>query len=622
MAVPPFAAGVGLPPPPLPPPLPPSSHQPIPSNSVPSSSSITTLSKLNPTTLVLTHIPPFLRHPRNLRDLLYYSTTTTTIKHLFYSCPIKRFANDVNAKDDKNDKAIAIIKFTHAGNALSIGRNWKSVQQRLNQQVKESLCNNEQEEKEEGEGNEKNELSLCKMNAFILYADSNLTQLHPEKSKVDANMIESVWELIHKQRDSTTDTGKVAQQADENMIHSLVDAYRMIERRQKELDAAAIKNGDNAINYPDLDSSGNYNDENGSSEAANPSDSTIKLDSAKVRAAAGGGAYDEENDPLNKPEVLEAVKQFKKRLEITQGGFRRKRREYVDKRLEDMVKKAKEKLKEQRRIEKEEREKLSLLPPPPPPPPSLMMNLPPPPPPPLPLPPGGLPPQQLQSDNNIASRDTGRRGVSNLPAWMTAAENKKKEDSDSNNNNEGKKRSVDEVTNDEAANDNNEPMRKKTFIPSEANRDINIRRERLDVTNEGTTSLAAIRAANEAADKAKREKEEQEKILQYCQEAKSFSNEQILNNVYPKLYLPETKPIIRKFVKDQMIEYLGEEEATLIDFVMNYLVKHNDTSNVDTITVGMGKTVQGLLEEMEVVLEEDAETFVIDLFKKILDVTK
>ena len=126
--------------PPVPPPLPPSgglghnSHpmqhqqQMVPNNS------ITTLSKLNPTSVILTHIPPFLRHPRNLRDLLY---STTSIKHLFYSCPIKRFSND-NSDDDKNENVVAVVKFTHSGNALSIIRNWMNVRRKLNEEASAS----------------------------------------------------------------------------------------------------------------------------------------------------------------------------------------------------------------------------------------------------------------------------------------------------------------------------------------------------------------------------------------------------------------------------------------------------------------------------------------------------
>ena len=565
-------------PPPLPLPLPPPPpHQPQPPTplaGISTNSAITTLSKLNPTTIILTHIPPFLRHPRNLRDLLY---STTTIKHVFYSCPIKRFSND-NNQDDANENVIAVVKFSHSGNALSIVRNWKFVQQKLN---------------------------TCKMKAFLLYAEGSIS-LHPERSQVDAGMIESVWELTHKGRELSTEMGKVAQQADDNMINTLVDAYLGIEKRQTELDQAALEEGEDGTNgmLSNMDDPNNNNDNNNNdgNNNNNTTEDSLKLDSAKVRAAAGGGAYDEDADPLNAPEVLEAVKQFKKKLEITQGGFRRKRREYVDNKLKEEIKKAKERLIQRRKEEEEKKQQMILqqhsLPPPPPVP----MNLPPP-----PLPPGGLPPPPMPNAEGGATtvvRDTGRRRVSNLPAWMTAG--KTNDDDDEN-----KKRSADDMNDNEKAEE--EPLHKKKFIPSGANREINARKERLvvDGGNEGS-SLAAIRAANEAADRVK--KEQEERVL-FLKEAKIWPNDKILTGFYPKLHKPEIVPEIRKFVKEQMVEYLGEEEATLIDFVMNHLGKHENSNGFK------GKNVDGLLEEMKMVLEEDAEAFVVDLFKKVVDIS-
>jgi len=356
----------------------------------------------------------------------------------------------------------------------------------------------------------------------------------------------------------------------------LVDAYRMIETRQMELDFLAEKDGDGVVAFS--------NDGMDHGTGMSEEETKLKLDSAKVRAAAGGGAYDEDVDPLNAPEVLEAVKQFKKQLEITQGGFRKKRREYVAKRLKEEVKKAKERLKAERKVMEQQQNQQGLMPPPLPP-----MGLPP------PLPPmGGLPPPP-QEPVVPPAQETGRRGVSNLPAWMTSGKDGANEES-------GNKRSAEDMTESEK-----EPSKKRKFIPSEANRDINSRKERLDVG--GENSIAAIRAANEAADK---EKAQTEARQNYLQEASTFSDEQILTGIFPKLHLPETIPTIRSFVKEQMMEYLGEEEATLIDFIMNHLVNHNSDSV-------KGKDVDGLLLEMKTVLEEDADPFVVDLFKKIVE---
>ena len=54
--------------------------------------------------------------------------------------------------------------------------------------------------------------------------------------------------------------------------------------------------------------------------------------------------------------------------------------------------------------------------------------------------------------------------------------------------------------------DNKDGMRKRKFVPSEANRDINVRKQRLDMGD--GMSLREIRAVNEAADKIANTKEE------------------------------------------------------------------------------------------------------------------
>jgi len=217
-----------------------------------------------------------------------------------------------------------------------------------------------------------------------------------------------------------------------------------------------------------------------------------------------------------------------------------------------------------------------------------MEEFPPPPPPPLPmdLPPPPTGPPGIQ--------DSGQRGVSNLPSWMTAASaNGSTEESTTTTTSQDKKRPAEDMDNE---------SRKKKFIPSEANREINARKQpRLDVDGE---SLADIRKANEEADA-------KAKIKAFYDEAKGWDKAKILSAEarFPSISVTSI-PEIRKFVKDQLVEYLGEEEATLIDFVMNHLGKKEDNK----------RTTKILLEEMEVVLEEDATTFVYDLFQKVLQI--
>jgi hypothetical protein len=113
------------------------------------------------------------------------------------------------------------------------------------------------------------------------------------------------------------------------------------------------------------------------------------LDSYKVAAAAGGHNYDEDADPLNAPAVLQAVREFRASLYKTSAVQQARRITFVQERLEKAMK--------------------ALLQPPPAAVATVGTGVPPlgglvPPPPPPPPPPGF---------------DSGKRGQSNLPAWMT-----------------------------------------------------------------------------------------------------------------------------------------------------------------------------------------------------------
>ncbi|CAB9531546.1 expressed unknown protein [Seminavis robusta] len=106
------------------------------------------------------------------------------------------------------------------------------------------------------------------------------------------------------------------------------------------------------------------------------------LDMEKLAAAAGGG-YDDDIDPLNTPQVIAAVKAFRTKLDETQSTQKRRRAEIV----KQKVQAAKERL---RPLVEEERNKPRVpanLPPPPMLPPPMPEGLPPPPPPGLAVPP-------------------------------------------------------------------------------------------------------------------------------------------------------------------------------------------------------------------------------------------
>lgn len=489
----------------------------------------------NPTTVFLTHIPPFLRHPRNLRDWIY--TTCGSVKHVFYSCPIKRKPGDV--EQDDNVYVVAVIKMAHSMAAFHLVRNWTVAMD-----TKEEL------KREEG----------LQMKAFLMYnAHENQPLLRPEEQIGDAKIVNDIWEGLFGDRTEMEMERESIEQtmaADLEMVNQLTQGYFSIQDRQTRLDNGETVEG--------IMSSSNNNPLNANGDEKEE----YKLDTAKVAAAAGGGAYDEEADPLNAPAVLEAVAVFKKKLEELQSSNKTKRAEFVTRRLKEEIAKAKKRLLEKKRLEEEQKRR---------------EEFPPPPPPPLPM---GLPPPGMQ--------DSGQRGVSNLPSWMTAAAGATgSTDETATTTSQDKKRSAEDMDND---------SRKKKFMPSEANRDINARKQpRLDVDGE---SLADIRKANEEADA-------KAKIKALYDEAKGWDKAKILSTEarFPSVSATSI-PEIRKFVKDQLVEYLGEEEATLIDYVMNHLGKKEDKE----------RTTKVLLEEMEVVLEEDAETFVYDVFQKVLQI--
>ena len=220
-----------------------------------------------------------------------------------------------------------------------------------------------------------------------------------------------------------------------------------------------------------------------------------QLDTQKVAAAAGGHNYDEDADPLNAPQVLKAVQEFRKSLHKVSASQQQRRVQLVQERLDSIMVNV--------------RKGIFLAPPPrPTPPPSNNNNnnnAPPPPPP--PPPPGTVPPPVPPA---IKAKESGRRGVSNLPAWMT----KQREE--------------------QAAGGGNQPDAKKP---------------RLD----------------------------------------------------------DAKPRLRAYIAAQIAEIMGEEEATLIDFILNHVVER--------------KPWPALLEELKMVLEEEASGFVDGLQKKMAELT-
>lgn len=230
-----------------------------------------------------------------------------------------------------------------------------------------------------------------------------------------------------------------------------------------------------------------------------------KLDVDKVAAAAGGGNYDADEDPLNAPEVLQAVKEFRRKLDKTQSFQKKKRTELVAQKIAEMRPRIKA-------IMEQEKNRPPLSAPPPPlpgAPPPLPPGVPPPPAAGLPPPPTGAPPMDAPP---APVGDSGKRGRSNLPAWMTQQQ---------------------EAT--------GEPAAKKA--------------------KSHPTSFPPLPPSNHAQ--------------------------------------------LRNYLSQQVRESLGEEEATLIDFLYNHIIQCKATAD--------------LLQELQMVLEEEASSFLEALWQKIYE---
>jgi hypothetical protein len=244
-----------------------------------------------------------------------------------------------------------------------------------------------------------------------------------------------------------------------------------------------------------------------------PEGDNSKLDASKA-AAAAGGTYDPEEDPLNAPQVLEAVKEFRRTLERTQSSQKKRRMELVAKKLAEM----RPRIQAQMAAEKKQRREQPVPPPQPsfrpPPLPPMVGGLPPP-----PLPPGGgLPPPPVAASS---AADSGKRGRSNLPAWMTQPQQQQQEEG--------------------------EPANKR---------------------------------------------------------AKSSP----YPDNFPATLAPSTHGLLRDFLTNQVKESLGEEEATLIDFLYNHILQ--------------GKSTSELLQELQVVLEEESEGFLQLVWAKVDELVK
>ena len=245
------------------------------------------------------------------------------------------------------------------------------------------------------------------------------------------------------------------------------------------------------------DSGSKTTEKNSAANSTTADDATKTAELAANDIGDGG-----EEDPLESPAVLEAVRKFREKLKLQQGSKAVRRQQLVSDRLAQMLPVVRERVK----AEKQQAAAAGAVPPPP-------AGVPPP-------PPGGVlpPPPPPAGGVGAPPPAAAERGVSNLPAWMTTA----------------------------ATTTTNQPPPAKKV--------------KLDLSNPAIAFPAIPSHQHDAL----------------CQ-----------------------------FIAAQIQKYLGEEEATLIDFVFQYVMQQ--------------KSVAALLPELP--LDEDAAPFMSAVYKRAVELS-
>jgi hypothetical protein len=384
------------------------------------------------------------------------------------------------------------------------------------------------------------------LSSSSIIATTNSTYVHSNTSGSGTRNVEAppMVTQITREQDGVYD--ELLQQLqtpqERPMVRKLLDAIRRLEDRNLQPD---VPNGDNAW---DKTATGTTVIETSNNEQQN---------GTLVPQTTEKELYDEDGDPLNSPQVLEAVKKFKAALEARDSEIKEKRMKMIDKLLEERTQFHRERIQLERR--QQEQQTIRALPYPNetmlPPPPSMT----------------------LESANaivggGIAIIDSGRRGVSNLPSWMTAAT-------------AGMEKALakegEELENSE----------KKRKYESDEN-DVVGDRRRLKLDLEDVMSQQPhLAVSSDKWDQSTVESMSKEELF-----AAPVAWDDRLHSLGTS-FAQE----LRKWVAEKIVEYLGEEEATLIDFVMDQVFNKRCAP-------------QQILEEMEMVLDEAAEDFVIQLW--------
>uniref|UniRef100_A0A4W5MPM9 RNA binding motif protein 25b n=1 Tax=Hucho hucho TaxID=62062 RepID=A0A4W5MPM9_9TELE len=156
-----------------------------------------------------------------------------------------------------------------------------------------------------------------------------------------------------------------------------------------------------------------------------------------------------------------------------------------------------------------------------------------------------------------------------------------------------KKLTVDSVFNKFDDEEADEAPRKRKLVPLDYGDDD----KNLQSVVDGASGLAAIKGAN-TEEKRKHIKSLIEKIP--TGKTELFSYPLDWSAVDPTLMDQRIRPWINK----KIIEYIGEEEATLVDFVCSKVMAHG--------------TPQGILDDVAMVLDEEAEVFIVKMWRLLI----
>ncbi|CDQ96004.1 unnamed protein product [Oncorhynchus mykiss] len=156
-----------------------------------------------------------------------------------------------------------------------------------------------------------------------------------------------------------------------------------------------------------------------------------------------------------------------------------------------------------------------------------------------------------------------------------------------------KKLTVDSVFNKFDDEEADEAPRKRKLVPLDYGDDD----KNLQSVVDGASGLAAIKGAN-TEEKRKHIKSLIEKIP--TGKTELFSYPLDWSAVDSTLMDRRIRPWINK----KIIEYIGEEEATLVDFVCSKVMAHG--------------TPQGILDDVAMVLDEEAEVFIVKMWRLLI----